>query len=238
MAPAAQAAAAPYTNQLLAAIDWALKPNEEERPQNVAEFRRALATAQPITSERTISLAASDATVVAGGPSPAAQPQSQPGTMAEFTGLALDRGELKRVEAELAQRIGPIAAMIVRNAAKTALSIEALAQVVAKEIDDEKERAAFLRKFASGDTSTSATRATARAAPEASISQKFSAAILKQAETALAQHIGAIARVVVNRAAAKARDEAELYLLISDEIKDPAERRTFIRKAVSASAKR
>lgn len=35
-----------------------------------------------------------------------------------------------------------------------------------------------------------------------------------------------------------ARDEAELYLLISDEIKDPAERKSFARKAVSVSGKR
>jgi hypothetical protein len=44
--------------------------------------------------------------------------------------------------------------------------------------------------------------------------------------------------VVVKRAAAKARDEAELYLLISDEIKDPAERKAFVRKAVSVSRPR
>jgi len=43
---------------------------------------------------------------------------------------------------------------------------------------------------------------------------------------------------VVKRAAAKARDEAELYLLIADEIQDPVERKNFIRKAVSISPRR
>lgn len=42
----------------------------------------------------------------------------------------------------------------------------------------------------------------------------------------------------MKRSAAKARDEAELYLLIADEIKDPAERKAFVRKAVSVSGKR
>ena len=36
--------------------------------------------------------------------------------------------------------------------------------------------------------------------------------------------MGAIAGVVIKRAAARARDEAELYLLIADDIQDAAER--------------
>ena len=48
----------------------------------------------------------------------------------------------------------------------------------------------------------------------------------------------AVARVVVKQASAKARDEAELYLLIADEIKDPVERKNFVRKAVSISGRR
>jgi hypothetical protein len=35
----------------------------------------------------------------------------------------------------------------------------------------------------------------------------------------------------------KARDEAELYLLIADEIEDPARKKAFIRRAISASGK-
>jgi len=61
--------------------------------------------------------------------------------------------------------------------------------------------------------------------------------ILAKAETALAKYIGAVAKVVVRRAAAKARDPGELYLLIADEIEDQNERKTFIRKAMSASDK-
>jgi hypothetical protein len=72
---------------------------------------------------------------------------------------------------------------------------------------------------------------------DVSISQKFTIEMLQKAETALAQYIGAIANAVVKRAAAKARDEAELYLLIADAIKDPAERKSFIGKALSVSGK-
>jgi len=67
---------------------------------------------------------------------------------------------------------------------------------------------------------------------------KFTAETLQKAEAELAQYIGAIAKVIVKRAAAKARFESELYILIADEIKDPDERRGFIRKAISASERR
>jgi len=150
----------------------------------------------------------------------------------------LDRAEVKRVESELAQLIGPIAGVVVRNAAKKALSIPGLAETVAGEIADEKERAAFRRKFAAGDTTGNRTQPGAQAAADASISGRLEPELLKKAESALARHIGAIARVVVKRAAAKARDEAELYLLIADEIQDPVERKNFIRKAVSISPRR
>jgi hypothetical protein len=233
--PAAQVATGPYNNQLLAAIDWALKPNEEERPQSVAEFRRALSAAAGRSGggDRTVPVGPGGEITVL-NMSSGATPATATGGMTGLTGVALDRAELKRVETDLAQHIGPIAAMVVRNSAKKAVSIAALAEAVATEIPGEKERAAFLRKFAPGESTSGAPRTQTKSAPDLSVSQKFSAVSLKQAETALAQHIGAIARVVVSRAAVKARDEAELYLLISDEIKDPVERKNFVRKAVSA----
>jgi len=233
MPPAGRAAAASYSNQLLAAIDWALKPHEEHRPQTVGDFRRALMVAAGRT-------ATGDATVPVGVPAGATTglPPAQPGGMTGLTGVALDRAEVKRVEGELAQIIGPIAAVVVRSTAKKAFSIPALAEAVAAEIADGKQRAAFLRKFVSGETAGNRTQPPAQGAPEASAPGNLPPELLKRAETALAQHIGAVARVVVKRAAAKARDEAELYLLIADEIQDPAERRNFIKKAVSISSRK
>jgi serine/threonine protein kinase len=229
LAPAARTAdARVYSAEFLAAVDWALKPNEDERPQSVAEFKRALlGGGRTEKIARTVPLDAANApTVVA--------PQASSG-MTGLTGVALDREQVKRVETELARHIGPIATVVVRNAAKKAVSIPSLVGVVAGEINDEKTRAGFVKKLAGGDSSSKVTSQPASAPKEATISQKFTAEALQKAETSLAQYIGAIAKVVVKRAAAQARDEAELYLLISDEIKDPAERKNFIRKAVSVS---
>jgi serine/threonine protein kinase len=229
MVPAAQAVAGRgYTPEFLAAVDWALKPHDEERPQSVAEFKRRLTGLQP--ADRTVSAAALEKTVMA--------KPGDPGGMSGLTGVVLDREQVKRIEADMARHIGPISAVVVRNAAKKALSIAALVEAVAGEIADEKARTSFIRKFTTGETTTKPpVGATQKAADATAISQKFTADVLQKAEAALAQYIGAIAKVVVKRAAAKARDQGELYLLIADEIKDPSERKSFIRKAIAVSGK-
>ena len=71
----------------------------------------------------------------------------------------------------------------------------------------------------------------------ASALQRFNAETLRRAEVALAQYIGAVAKVVVKHAAQKARDENELYLLLGDEIADKAERKSFVRKGISIAGK-
>jgi hypothetical protein len=234
MPPAAKVGEArAYTPEFLAAIDWALMPDEDARPQSVADFKRVLLEGHRTeTWERTVPFGAVKA------PTEKAK-SADSGGMTGLTGVTLDLEQVRRVEVELARRCGPIAIFLTRNAAKKAVSIPALAEAVAGEIEDEKDRAAFVRKFTVGDASRPPSGVIqAGARQDVSTFQKFNAETLRKAETALAQHIGAIARVVVKRAAAKARDEAELYLLISDEIKDPAERKSFIRKAISVSDKR
>jgi serine/threonine-protein kinase len=156
------------------------------------------------------------------------------------TGVTFDLETLKKLEAELAKFIGPIAQVVVKSAAKKSYTIAGLAETVAVDISNDKDRAAFVRKFSgdkstpSGDTARAAAARQQSGPPGAS---NIDPQTLAQAEAALAQHIGAVAKVVVRRAAAKARDAGELYLLIAEEIENPAERKSFMRKAVSASGK-
>jgi len=149
-----------------------------------------------------------------------------------------DAGILKWLETGRAKHIGPVSTVVVKNAAKKAASIDTLCRAVAAEISDEKEQAAFIRRFSASEQSGRLTRpVTIPQNREHSVSHKFAAETLRQAETSLAQYIGAIAKLVVKQAAAKARDEAELYLLIADEIKDVNQRKAFVRKAITASRK-
>ena len=223
-----------YTAPFLEAIDWALKPNEETRPQNTAEFLARLTNVG--TPARYISHANAHHDV---------QPATQTtGTLPGITAAALAAGfepdTLKRIESEAARLLGPIAPVIVRNAARKATTVADLCNAVAQEIEDEKARAAFIKKFAhEGRTAPPATRTHAPAQPKSvtapSTTFQFTPDTLKRAEAELARHIGAIAGIVVKHAAAKARDEAELYLLIADEIEDPAEKKAFVRKAIATS---
>lgn len=67
---------------------------------------------------------------------PAAEPTHQPG--------AVDAAQLRRLETELTRCIGPVAAHLVRNAAKGGGNLHAIALLLAPEIDDELERRNFL----------------------------------------------------------------------------------------------
>jgi serine/threonine-protein kinase len=52
--------------------------------------------------------------------------------------------QLVRIEALLVHYLGPIAPVLVKRAAKQATTRDALIAALAAELDDEKERAAFL----------------------------------------------------------------------------------------------
>src|SRR5262249_43701538 len=137
--PAAQAAdRSRYSAELLAAIDWALTPHEERRPQSVQDLRASLPGFSATSDQKTVKV---DRTQV-----------SAPATTLP-SGVVFDRETLKRVENELAKYIGPIAPVVIKSAAKKTYTVAGLAELVSADISDDHERAAFLKKF-SGDKST------------------------------------------------------------------------------------
>ena len=71
----------------------------------------------------------------------------------------------------------------------------------------------------------------------ASSASTFDPALLERAEAELAQHIGAVAKAVVRRAAGQARSETELFALLAEQIDDPVGRKAFVRKAMSVSGR-
>jgi serine/threonine protein kinase len=224
MAPAVQAGdKGRWRAEFLAAVDWALSPFEDARPQSVAEWRAALFV--------------KDAPVKA-------EPRTEKLPPQPKTALAFDPALLKRLETALAQHAGPIAALVVKNAAKKAKSQAELVQLVAGEIADPAPRAAFEKAFSEASRPQSQPPNGMKSGPKTTLdpasalaASRFPLQVLERAERRLAEYIGAVARVVVKRAALKARDEAELYLLLADEIENKEEKKAFIRRAVSASGK-
>jgi len=152
------------------------------------------------------------------------------------TGVTFDRDTLKKVENELARQIGPIAPVVIRAAAKKTYTVAGLADLVSADIPDDKARASFVKKFSGDKSAPTGDPARAQSAPPSAPSN-IDPQTLAKAEAALAKYIGAVAKIVVKRAAAKARDPGELYLLIAEEIEDKDERKAFVRKAISASGK-
>jgi serine/threonine-protein kinase len=161
--------------------------------------------------------------------------------------VMFDAAWLKRIEQALAGHLGPIAAVMVRNASRKSVSVAMLLESLAVELPEGDARTAFMRKFTADNAPATTLRAqpvsaTSVAQPvsealSATAMQRFGPEVLRQAEAALAQHIGAVAKVVVKRAAQKARDERELYLLLGDEIADKEERKTFVRKVLAIPPK-
>jgi serine/threonine protein kinase len=218
MPPASQVGdRALYRPEFLAAIDWALKPFETDRPQSVAEWRSAL---------------------LAGAPAAAPEPKTEKLPLRAAPAVAIDENLLKALQSELAQHLGPVASVVVKNAAKKSTTPADLVRALAAELP-EADRPAFEKKFGEAAQPPSQPPSQPRTAEPATAlaASRFPTEVLDRAEQRLAEYIGAVARVVVKRAAMKARDEAELYLLIADEIDDKAEKKAFIRKAVSISGK-
>ncbi len=201
-----------YRPAFLAAIDWALAPAEDQRPQSVAEWREALL-----------------------GSTETAKTQLLPKTPSV---VAFEPALLEKLESELAHHLGPIANVVVRNAARKAPNQAELIQLIAADITDVGVKSAFERKFSDSSRPVSQPLSGPRTDPATSqAASRFPLEVLARAERQLGEYLGAVARVVVKRAAMKARDERELYLLLADEIEDKEERKAFTRKAVSMSRK-
>jgi serine/threonine protein kinase len=207
-----------FRPEFLTAIDWALAPFEDKRPQSAAEWRPRLLSAKVLSAEQKTEKLPP-------------QPKSA---------LAFDPALLKRLETALAQHAGPIAPVVVRNAAKKAKSQPELIQLVAAEIGDARTRTTFEKAFSEdsrppsqppGGPKTMTDPATAAAV------SRFPAEVLERAERRLAEHMGGVSRVLVKRAAMKARDERELYLLLADEIADKEQKKAFMRRVLSVSGK-
>ena len=217
-----------YRPAFLAAIDWALSPTETDRPQSASEWGAALLggreRTQPVTGR---AQPGAEPTLVV----PRAQTASRPPS----GGLNIDPALLGKMQAALAQHLGPIAAVVLKNAAKRAASAGELIAALAQEIPEEDAKIAFLKKFSDFSRPVSQPLSSPRSDPStARAAARFPLEILANAEQHLAQYLGAVARVVVKRAAVKARDEADLYRLLAEEIEDPAERKAFTRKVSSA----
>lgn len=169
------------------------------------------------------------------------------------TGLTLDPALLTSIERQLAQHLGPIAAYLVRSTIKRSRSLEGLCDALAQSIDRPEERTQFLKSALNAARETSGSRGSrgssggsapaaaslslgklaeseSSAAAETVLSDSLppSEQEIERARRALAEHVGPIAKVLVNRALSKVRNSRELWDLLATNIDSPAAREAFL----------
>jgi serine/threonine-protein kinase len=134
--------------------------------------------------------------------------------------------ELAELEARLSRAIGPIAGRLIASAARRYTTISEIRQALASEIEDPKERAAFLKAASGPKTDPGVTATMVVRTPTAPAA--FDAAALDRLAQALARFIGPIAKVMVTRAARSARNAEELQTALAAEIPSAADRQSFL----------
>jgi len=222
-----------YGRPLLEAIDWALSPSEKVRPQSVSELRQLLEPQRD-------ALATVAPSVFAGRTQ---LPETTTVRTQQTDTAGFDPATLKALATDLAVHLGPVASIVVKSAARKAVNLDQLVRVLAEDIADGTVRADFVRKHApagkSGPPSERSRPTRTNTLPTGLYppAPSFDTALLARAEAELAQYIGAVAKAIVRRAAAKAHSDHELFTLLANEIEDANGRKAFLRKAMSVSGR-
>jgi predicted Ser/Thr protein kinase len=135
---------------------------------------------------------------------------------ASGTGVAptgWDPAELSRIERALATHVGPLARVMVREAARTCSDAASLASTVSRHIPEEAKRQQFLQTTRAGGSQVTPVAPTASAAtplpaPAAGLTEDFKSRALQ----VLTRKMGPIARVMAKRAADASGDSRERFV--------------------------
>src|SRR5208283_1390392 len=140
---------------------------------------------------------------------------------------AVRNPELAEMESRLSRTLGPIASRLVATASRRYATISEIRQALAAEIEDPKERAAFLKAGSGVKTDPGVSTATIDVRPPTAPAV-FDPVVLDRVAQALAAHIGPIAKIVVARAARSARSAEELQSALATEISSETDRQRFL----------
>jgi len=147
-----------------------------------------------------------------------------------------DPEKLHRLEADLAARIGPVAAIAVERAAKRANDLISLYQELSAHVENEKERAEFLASAPRRAAATSSGMAALHGDDGAAgpivrrslPSDPPDPAVLDLIEAKLAEHIGPIARILIKQRLQNFQGLPDLCRTLADRISDESERAAFL----------
>jgi eukaryotic-like serine/threonine-protein kinase len=170
---------------------------------------------------------------------PRPQAESQPGSL-----VAWSREQLAEIERQLLPLVGPMARILVRDAAATTASRQELYRLLASHLQTAEER----RQFLSGERvgpGPGVMPSRAQAGPSSSGPVKSAPVGFKSVAGAsvpltpeatqracqlLARYIGPIATIIARKAAQTAADEAQFYALLAEKVTEGPERDRFMRE--------
>jgi serine/threonine-protein kinase len=138
---------------------------------------------------------------------------------------------LTHLSATLANDLGPIASLLVKNAAKKARDKSELVRSLADGIPVAAQRERFLEAVQPGALESkkhdSEVKPSSRTA-SAPTAQGFPVDWLARVEPLLAKYIGPMAGIIIKKAARKARNKPELITALAATIENQADRSDFI----------
>lgn len=157
-----------------------------------------------------------------------------PGAGATGSLTAWSRDQLAEIERQLMPIVGPVARILVREAAATTASRQEMYRLLADHLRTPEERELFLH---AGDrTSTKPGSTTPRSAANNMVTSNIGRRpltdeVTQRASRLLARYLGPIATIVTRKIAQTASDEAHLYSLLAEKLTDKSERERFLKEA-------
>jgi len=208
-----------YSNQLLLAIDWMLRPNIADRPQNVNEIRERLPR-------------------VDGGGATISNDRAHSAIPEVNTNIGLTssthwhREELENITRELATYIGPMAKVLVREASASVHDLAQLFETLSTSIPSSEGQQAFLK---SGERMLRESENTSPPSRHSQVSSRMVSgnpasideAVVARAEEQLAIFIGPLAKMIVRRTAGTCSSARQLVERLEQEIDSEADRKKF-----------
>lgn len=246
-------------------IDSALAKNPSRRYASAAVFRAAL-----MHRKGQATSPADEATVIVRPtPPPAPATVAAPGYARTEPGLPRTGGssgaglpngweaeQLAPVQAALSRCMGPLAKVVLRNAAKKCTDLPTLVNLLLRELASEKERSQFLallhkqeRADAGGPDSqfpdssfgvNSGFGVSSSFGVHSSFGTNYGSAhveldrLIELASQVLVKHLGPIAKIVIRRAASKARTPEQFMDLLMQELPGEAQKAAFAKEMQTA----
>jgi serine/threonine-protein kinase len=148
-----------------------------------------------------------------------------------------DPATLHQIELALASFVGPMAKVLVRQAAKTHFDWPTLTTAISQHLSTDEDRKRFNAKLVAATGGSKITTGGSRvttagskptAASSAGNGQPLAPEAVAAAQRVLTSHIGPIASIVVKKAAAKASTQEQLYVLLAEHVSEGAERQKLL----------